>query len=98
MVAHCTEVAQVLSASLRTRAKDVVTLLGKSSLSRAQSGVTTAGVRAGRSGRAAAGARPTVLPRARRSPGPHAWRSRSGAAGGACVLTPDTGSDGDQHI
>src|SRR5262245_49802692 len=47
-------------------------------------------VKAEQSGRAAAGARPTAHPTARRSPGPHSWPSPSGAAGGVCAPTPDT--------
>ena len=76
--------------------KEVATLLGKSSMNRAPSDVTTDRVPAGPSGPAAAGARPTACPRARRSPGPHASPSPSGAAGGGCALTPGPDSDGDQ--
>ena len=47
------------------------TLLVKSLLNRAPSGVTRDGAPAGQSGPASAGARPRAHPGARRSPGPH---------------------------
>jgi transposase len=58
----------------RTDSTHVLTLLGKSSLSRASSGVTTDGAPVGQSDRAAASVCPAARPCARRSPGRSSWR------------------------